>query len=200
MTWDSILLVRSAYAIYRSDDLGQSWSRANLVTYQMFVSDIDVADGIFYAAIGYWPSENHASILWSNDTGMTFETLYGSIQDPISSIDFEPNIDWFPARKWGNVRGANTIDYNGVNTYINGDLPFEFQGELRRIVIDRLEPRNVAYTYGIRGDPIRKRSFRTVDGGKNWLDIDYLVIYAGPLQADVLALAKTHYSTNRGAS
>jgi hypothetical protein len=187
---EGTLFARSDDTLYKSTDFGATWQQVKINQDIRYLLDMDVDNGDIYIA-------TKDGVIISSDGGQTFKWSYDSRPDTSTSVDFEQEYGWLIVNMWGAKSGPHKKSPNGTWQFARSGLPYDYLGVLRSIVADRRSPGDIAFTYGSRGDT-GPRYFRTIDGGKNWLECQCKVIYTTIINGTSYALGESQYSIDTG--
>ena len=98
------------------------------------------------------------------------EKIFSGNPDNITSMDFHNGYGWATVAQWGRQSGISRMSADGTWVKANGNLPYGYVGVLGLVRADMLDPANVAYVWGVRGDTGPKY-FSTTDAGQTWVEI-----------------------------
>lgn len=198
---DNLLFGRSDSAIYRSANLGNTWNILKIGFASEIISTLDVDGEIFYVM-------TRRAIYKSGDQGASFEQVFGNISllDGFQDVDFENGVGWFIVSNWSSSYGGPNKILPGQNRIrANGDLPEDYRGVLKSIVIDKLSPDSVAYTYGVRCDTLPgvpgTRYFKTTTCGANWVEYGAKigrVLFSAIIDDTSFVFTRNQYSKDNG--
>lgn len=113
---------------------------------------IDIDDSVLYVG-------GAKGVSSSTDWGSSFSPEYVWGWDPTIDIDCHNGYCWSLITKWGSWSGPIRKTPDGQWTWKGHGISWPSIGLLYRIVIDTVDPTNIAYT----------SSYRTTDGGENWI-------------------------------
>ncbi len=193
---DDLLFGRSDSSLYKSANLGNTWNVIETDFASELILKLDADGETLYVM-------TTRRICKTSDRGESFENVFGGISrlDWFRDMDFEKGTGWFNISNWStSYGGPNKIIPGRSRMMVNGDLPEGYRGVVSRIIVDKLAPDSVAYTYGYRGDS-KWKYFKTLNCGENWVEYNSAigrVLFSTVINDTSFVFTRNQYSKDRG--
>lgn len=182
---DGFVFARTAEAVFRSQDCGNSWEPLPIGLNTGPLHAMDADSPALYLG-------SQKGVVISTDFGNSFSWSLPWGWDDARDVDFNGGYGWAAIDMWGSRSGPNYKATEGNWELRRGNIPWGSMS-MTWVVADPLTPDEIAYVAGI-------GKFRTLDGGKIWTPIKNRVLFTTILGGKRIAFGSNEFSEDHGTT